>query len=138
MVVRLGVARVDEGHLIDVFAEVWEDAGDHFSALAAGGEFEWGFHDPADGVGEKSGELVEALEFFAVVFGEGGLVVKGIDLAGAAVDEDPNDAFGFGREVGAFRGERVGSAEEVLFAEERREAEETGAAAGVTEDVSAR
>ena len=44
----------------------------------------------------------------AGVFFEGGLGIEGIDVRGAAVHEQVNDAFGFGGEVRLFRGERGG------------------------------
>jgi hypothetical protein len=44
MVVRFGKAGMNERHLVDVFAQVREQRGDHLAGLAAGSEFEGGLH----------------------------------------------------------------------------------------------
>ena len=60
---------------------------------------------------EESGRVlerrVELAHRLAVPALEGRLVLPGVDLAGTAVGEDPDDAFGPGREVRRPRGHRV-------------------------------
>ena len=138
MVVRIGVARVDEGHLVDVFAEVGEEVRDHFPALAARTEGEGRLHDAADRVREEAGEFVEAPELLAVVPFKSGFVVPRVDLAGTSVREDPDDAFGFRREMRFARGQGIERRGEELFvAQEGRETEHPRAGSGTAEEGAA-
>ena len=107
VVVRLGVTGVDEGHFVDVLAEFGEDGGDHFSAFTARGEFEGRLHEGADGVGEEAGVFVESGQFIAVHFFELGFVVPGVDLTGAAIDEEPDDGLGLTIEMTSSGCERI-------------------------------
>ena len=60
-------------------------------------------HQRADLFGKESGELVEALEFLAVALGEFRLEVPGVDVAGAAVDEEPDHPLDLRIEMGRAR-----------------------------------
>ena len=57
------------------------------------------FHQRADRTGEKSGELVEALQFLAIAFCQLWFVVPSVDVTRTAVDEQPDHRFGFGLKV---------------------------------------
>ena len=71
----------------------------------------------------------EPFEFLAVVLGESGPVGPSVDLAGPAVDEQPNDALRLGREMRGTRRHRVKSAiggrggDQALVVEKARETE---------------
>ena len=71
----------------------------HLPALAVLLELERRLHQRADGIDEEAGRLVEARQFLAVVFGQFRLIVPGIDLAGPAVDKDPDYRLGLGGDV---------------------------------------
>ncbi len=154
MVVGLGVAGVNEGHVIHVRGDVGEDLGGVGAGLAELLKFEGGLHERADLIGEEAGFLIEASELLTIVFFEGGLVVPGIDLGLAAVHEEPDDGFGFGGEVGGLGGEgikdlgfrswdcglRIGGwigGEEALGLEEIGEGEKAQATAGLAEEGAA-
>ncbi len=98
MVVRFGENRMQERHLVDVPAQVREDLRDHLARAAAGREPEWRLHERADLVLEEAGRVlerwVELAHRLAVPALEGGLKFPGVDLAGPAVGEDPDDPFG--------------------------------------------
>src|SRR5262249_53303327 len=64
-------------------------------------------HERADLVGEEAGVLVEAGQLLAIALGQLGLVVPGIDLAGTAIDEQPDGRAGRAGEVTRPRGERA-------------------------------
>ena len=51
-------------------------------------------HERPNLVGEEAGVLVEALQLRAVQLCERRFIVPGVHVAGAAVDEQPDDAFG--------------------------------------------
>ena len=117
--------------------------GDHLAALATRGELEGRLHERADGVGEEAGELVEALEFLAVVFGEGGLVVPGIDLAGPPLMKIQMTRLAlagkwdcFGKGIGGLAVASAG-AKEAFVIEEGGKPEETGAGTGAFEEGAA-
>ena len=112
MVVRLGMARVDEGHFVDVFAQLRENFRNHFAALSARRELERAFHQPTHCVGEEPGEAIEAFESLAIHFLECRLVVPSVDVAGATVDKDPDDGLGSTREVGLLGGQGIGGSEQ--------------------------
>jgi hypothetical protein len=61
---------------------------------------EGGPHEWSDGAWEKPGFWVESIEGLSVPFDEFGFVVPRIDLALAAVHEEPDDGAGFGFVVG--------------------------------------
>ena len=54
VIVRLCISGVDEGHLVDVFAQVREDLRDHLAALALRAKLERRLHQAADGVLEEA------------------------------------------------------------------------------------
>ena len=99
--------RVDEGELVDLPCEVGEDAADPGAALAVPGPREGRLHQGPHGIGEEPGLGVEAGERLAIAPLQLGLVVPGVDLAGAAVHEQPDHGLGGGAEVGRPGGQRV-------------------------------
>ncbi len=99
VIVRFGMAGMDEGHLVDMLREMGEEGGDGLAAFSMAFEFKRALHESADGAAEEAGELIEVFQRLAVEFLQGGLIVPGIDLAGAAVDEQPDHRFGGGLEV---------------------------------------
>jgi hypothetical protein len=63
-------------------------------------ETEWRLHDRTDLVRKKPGGFVEALQLLTISFGQLGLKVPGIDMAGAAIHEEPDDILGPGGKMG--------------------------------------
>ena len=57
------------------------------------------FHQWSDFIGKKSGEFIEVVQLDAVAFFQLRFVIPGIDLAGTAIDEQPNNCFCLGREM---------------------------------------
>src|SRR4051812_44326194 len=84
-----------------------EDLRDPRTRFAILREFVRGPHDRPDGTVEEPGILVETGEFLAVALFEFGLIVPGIDLAWAAVREDPDDRIGPAGKVPPMCSERV-------------------------------
>ena len=107
MVVGSGVAGVDKGHLVDMLREIGKQGGDGLAAFSLGLELEGALHEAANGAAEKPGEFVEPLQWLAVPFFERRLVVPGIHLAGATVDEKPDHRFGGRLEVRLPGGKRI-------------------------------
>ena len=88
VVVRLGVARVNERHLVDVLAQVRENLRDHLAALAPRAEPERRLHQSADGVLEEPGRVLETTGRTPFIDlpshrARAGLVVPGVDVARA-------------------------------------------------------
>src|SRR5262249_23689383 len=70
-----------------------------------------------------------------------GLVVPGIDMAGSAVHEEPDDRFRFGGEVRLLRRQRVGcriAREQLLLIKQAGEGKEPESTAGALEEVAPR
>ena len=65
------------------------------------------FISPPISPGKKAGLGIEAFQRLAVAFFQLGLVVPGVDLALAAVHEQPDDALGLGRKMRRPRGQRI-------------------------------
>jgi hypothetical protein len=72
-----------------------------------------------------------------VVALEEGLVVEGVDLRGAAVHEQEDDALGAGGEVGGADGEGIGGGAGLFEAEEAGQGEGAEAGGGGVEEVAA-
>jgi hypothetical protein len=100
VVVGLGVARVQERHLVHVPGEVREQVGDPGAALRHGGPRRTATSSGARPPGKKPVLVSKPGELGAVAHRQFGLVVPGVDLAGAAVHEQPDDGLGAGGEVG--------------------------------------
>ena len=105
MVGNIGVHGADDANIIDAGAYRREDLADLQAGLAA--------------FPEGEGRLVKSASLpfgaqprrrrpLAMLFGEFGFGVEGVDLAGAAIHEQVNDMLGAGPEVGGLGGERVG------------------------------
>ena len=109
VIVRIGPARMDERHFIDMASEIREDFGDVFAALSVRPKAKRRAHDRPDLIAEKPGVAVEAGQLLAVAPFQLGLVIPGIDLARPAVDEQPDDVLGLGRMMARRAAERGGS-----------------------------
>ena len=101
-------------------------------------------HERADLVGEEAGVLVEALQLLAVVFRQFRLVVPGVDLAGPAVHEQPDDRFRLRGEMRRPGGERIEAAlrgflggEEAFALQEAGQGEGAATAAGSGQEGTA-
>ena len=80
----LGVHRMKKSHVINTFAQTWEQVGNHFSALTTRLEVPFWPHDPASSTLPLSSEGWD-IDCFTVQTVQLGLVVKRVDLAGAPV-----------------------------------------------------
>src|SRR5260221_9778856 len=109
MVVSLGMAGVDERHLIRVLCEAREDLARPRAALAVLRKLKWGFHQPANLIGKKARLVVKTFELLAVAPRQLRFVIPGIDLALSAIHEEPDDGLRLGRKVAEPRAERVGA-----------------------------
>ncbi len=65
------------------------------------------FHQPTDFTRKKSCFRIKTFQRFTVPFFQFRFVVPGVDLAWAAVHEQPDDALGFGSEMGRPRRQRI-------------------------------
>lgn len=133
--VGAGDHRVEEGEVVGEVAQVGQEIGDHFAGLAAGAEGPGGFHEGA-AFSEERGDGVGALGFEAVVLGEIGFVVEGVDGRNSAGEEDHDEVLGLGGEVGVGSAEAGGGAG--VAGEEVSEGESGGAAADFPEEFAAR
>ena len=104
-------------------------------------EAERRLHQRPDLVGEEAGVLVEALQLQAVAALQLGFVVPGIDVAGAAVDEQPDDRLGPGGEMAGPRCQGVQLALVVgaqpLALQEAGQGEGAEPHAGATQEIAA-
>ena len=135
VVVRLRPARVDEGHLVHMLRELRKKTARPSAALPLLRKCERRFHQRADGVGEKSRLRVEARERLAVALREFGFVVPRIDLARAAVGENPNHRLRTRRKVRRLRAERIRAGRVRAF-EQRSEREPAETTAGALEPLA--
>jgi hypothetical protein len=97
VVAVVGVATADDGEVVDHGTDAGEDIRDLDATLPALLEREGGLHEIAGG--GVRGELF-AGQGLAVLAGEFRLGIEGVDLRDAAVEEQENDVFGLGREMG--------------------------------------
>ncbi len=110
---RLGGEGVNEGDVIDAFADVGEEVGDPLAALAVLFEVPLGFYDAAFVFFATSTEGFDG-DGFAVEAFHVGFVVEGVDVGGAAIHEEEDDGLGLGGEVGLLllgAGEHAGEGE---------------------------
>jgi hypothetical protein len=99
-----GVHAVQEAEFIDVFGNVGEQLRNPGTAFAVLLELPEGLHELlADG---GAGGRLER-QILAIVLDEAGFVVERIDLGGAAVHEQEDDAFGARRMVRRFGGQGI-------------------------------
>ena len=77
------------------------------AALSVRLEFKGALHQRADGVREKTGELVKTLELQPITLDELRLVVPRVHMAGATVDKKPDHRLGLGRKMRGPRGQRI-------------------------------
>ena len=143
---RIGDHGVDERDVIDAGAEVGEEIADELAALAVGLEGPLGSDDAAFVLFAAAAEGFHG-NSFAVEFVEFGLVLEGIDLAGAAVHEEKDDALGFGFEMRLLGREGIaegrsgrgggGGGEEVVEGEQAGHGEAGEAGAGFAEEFAA-
>src|SRR5882672_8489996 len=107
MIVRLRETGENERKVINVPRDVRKNLRDPGAGPAMLTELKRRLHERADFRGEKAGLLVKTFELLAVEFFEARLVVPRINLAWAAVHEQPDDGFGPGRKMGWPRRERI-------------------------------
>ena len=88
-----------KGHLVHVPGQVGKQGGSPRSALAVLPEFKGGLHQWPYRIFKKPGGGVETLQFLTIAFRELGLVIPGIDMGRAAVDEEPDNMLCFPLEV---------------------------------------
>ena len=96
------------------------------------GEGEGRLHQRPDLIGEETGVLVESGELLPIAFDQFRFVVPGVDVARAAIHEQPDHGFRLGREMSGFGREGVeplarAQAERI---EEAGQADEAQSAAG--------
>ena len=132
MVVGVGPTALHERHPIDMGGESGEDLRHPGPALPMLSEGERALHEAPHGPGEKPGIGVEAGERLTVSLRELRLVVEGVDLARAPVDEQPDHALRLRGKVGESGGVRLRAEARSRFlrqeAVEREEAESRPAA----------
>src|SRR3954453_10130105 len=104
MVVGLGVARVQEGHVVDVLGHLGKDFRSPGAALPMLAKFEGRLHQWPDLIREEAGVLVETGQLLAISLGELRLIVPGVDLAGTTIHEQPNYSLGLRRKMCGPRG----------------------------------
>lgn len=92
----LCVHRVDKGHVINALTDIGEQVRDHLPALAIRPEPPLRADDPPTSTLTLSPEGRD-VDGLAVVSVQLGLVVKGVDLAWAAVHKEEDHALGLGR-----------------------------------------
>src|ERR1700722_2358242 len=133
---------MDEGHVIDVLRHAGEDRRNPRSRLPTLLPGEGRLHQRPDLIDEEAGLVVEALEFLPVALRQLRLVVPGIDLAGTAVHEQPDDRLRLGGEVRLLRRQRMEDmilgGEQALLIEEAGQSERAEAAAGAAQESAAR
>ena len=116
---------MNEGHLIDMFAQFRKYLRHHLSAFASWSKSKWRLHQIADGVFEEAGGVgefrSELFDGFVVPAFEFWFVVPSIDMAGATVDEDPDHAFGLCGKVRVLWSQRVQRSTAEIFSSGRRQ-----------------
>ena len=98
---------MDERHFIDMLGHAGENLADPSARFAVASKFERRLHDRADLLLEKAGVFVETGQLLSVTFFQLRLVLPRIDVARAAVHEQPNHAFDFGRKMASLWRERI-------------------------------
>ncbi len=100
MVRHVGVHRADDAAIVDDLGEIRESFVDFDTALAAFAEGERRGHEAG-----AFGLFVEfAVGLLALVLGERGLGIEGVDMRRAAVEEEKDEAFGAWGKMGQVRG----------------------------------
>ena len=107
VVVRVGVTRMQKRHLVDMAGQVRKDLRDPRPRLPVLLKLKRRPHDRSDVLGEKAGVLVEPLQLLPIALGQAGLVVPGVDLAGATIHEQPDDRLRRGGKMSRPRRQRV-------------------------------
>ena len=90
---------MNEGHFVYVTGQIGEDLGDPFPTFAVLSKFERRLHQRSDGPGEESREAIKAFQFFAVEAFQSRLVIPRVDVAGAAINKEPDDSLCSPREM---------------------------------------
>ena len=138
MIGDLADHRADHAELVGVLGNIRIELADLHATLAVAGELEGRGEDVADPIALGFLQLLLhgvgyglAVQFREVVLG-----IEGVDLGGATVHEQVDDALGFAGELGGGCGQRVAIAG-ADRAEEIRSREGTEAEAGIAEEVAA-
>jgi hypothetical protein len=98
---HVGVHRADDAHVVDAFGGVLEEFADGDAALAVLLELE---HARERAAGWAFRAQVVHRQGFARVLFQRGFGIPGVDVRAAAVQEDVDDALGFGVVVGELGG----------------------------------
>lgn len=104
------VEGADDSEVVGVFGDVGEEIGDVDAGLSVLAEFAAGREDGAflEG-GELEADVAEGIgDALAFEFGESGFGVEGVEVAGAAMHEQGDHAFGGGGHVRGFGRQGIG------------------------------
>src|SRR5229473_136572 len=100
MIRDVAAHRTDYAHIVDGFAQLGKNIADFDAALSIFLETERRFHEIANlHRVSGSGDRVGARHWLAVVLIEHRLWIESIDLRWAAIEEQKDDSFHFGRKV---------------------------------------
>ena len=92
-----GVQAMQQAEIVGVFADFGEQVRDHTAALAAGAETPERFHEPLFGdFAEVAEPHAGEINVLAIPSDQFRLVVEGVDVTGATLHENEDDAFGAG------------------------------------------
>ena len=106
MVVRARIHGVNESHVVDVIGKMGEKIGNPGPAFAVLLEGKGG-GQTFTACREKTSFGIRVGQGLAVVFVEDRFVIEGVHLGRSASHVQPDDAFGFGREMSGAEGQRV-------------------------------
>ena len=123
----------DDAEVVNARGDLGKQVADRNAALTVLFELPGRFHEAPDSVFAE-GEAAPERDGFAVIDGEAGLGVEGIDGGRAAVHEEEYDAFGAGGEHGRFWGEGIGNG--ALSGQYGAEAQQAEARSGVLKDFA--
>src|SRR3954464_7044685 len=93
MVVRIGVHRVNEGHLVDMRGQSWKQFTHPRAALAVLRPCERRFHQGPHRIGKETGLRIEARQWLTVPLLQLWLEVPRIHMARSPVHEEPDHGF---------------------------------------------
>ena len=135
----VGIEGPDEAEVIHMLRRVGEEGGDIHAALAVFGKLPGAGEQRSVAFGELADDgAVAGGQRLAVVFGEGRFRVESVDMAGATDHEKEDDGFGFGRKVGGFGGEGVGTGSGLSRRQQGCQGNRPEAVSGAGQHVAAR
>lgn len=131
---------MNERHVIHMIHHVGEDLGNPATGLAFLLKLERRLHQGADFPRKETCELIETLEFLPIVLFKGGLVIPGVNLALAAIHEQPDHRLGLGREVSLPGSEgvqcKIGRGLHLVFLKQVCKGEHADTLAGTTQEIA--